>query len=86
MIKVAIYGIVRFVLTIAHPPVWGGVLILITGTISALLGVIYTLKEHDIKRLLAYCSIENIGIILLGVGLYVIFTNYNLTDLATLCI
>jgi formate hydrogenlyase subunit 3/multisubunit Na+/H+ antiporter MnhD subunit len=42
------------------------------GTISALLGVIYALKEHDIKRLLAYHSIENIGIILIGFGLYII--------------
>jgi len=86
MIKVAVYGIVRYVVDIAQPPLWGGIFILIMGTISALLGVIYALKEHDIKRLLAYHSIENIGIILLGVGLFVIFTNYNLTALATLSI
>jgi NADH:ubiquinone oxidoreductase subunit 5 (subunit L)/multisubunit Na+/H+ antiporter MnhA subunit len=47
--------------------------LLVFGSISAALGVIYALKEHDIKKLLAYHSIENIGIIVLGLGLYVIF-------------
>jgi len=73
MIKVAIYGLVRFLLLLPLQP-WWGILILAMGTVSAVLGVIYALKEHDIKRLLAYHSIENIGIILIGVGLYVIFT------------
>ncbi len=73
MIKVAIYGLVRFLLLLPLQA-WWGILILAMGTVSAVLGVIYALKEHDIKRLLAYHSIENIGIILIGVGLYVIFT------------
>lgn len=72
MIKVGLYGIIRFVLLMPMQT-WWGVLILAAGTISAVLGVIYALKEHDIKRLLAYHSIENVGIILLGVGLYVVF-------------
>lgn len=84
MIKVAIYGILRLVLDIINTPLWCGILILIAGIISALLGVIYALKEHDIKSLLAYHSIENIGIILLGIGLFIIFSNYNLTALALL--
>ncbi len=72
MIKVAIYGLVRFLLLLPMQT-WWGILILAAGTVSAVLGVIYALKEHDIKRLLAYHSIENIGIILIGLGLYVIF-------------
>lgn len=73
MIKVAIYGLIRFLLLMPMQT-WWGMLILAFGTTSAILGVIYALKEHDIKRLLAYHSIENVGIILIGVGLYVIFT------------
>jgi hydrogenase-4 component B len=73
MIKVAIYGLVRFVLLMPMQ-MWWGMLILAAGTTSAVLGVIYALKEHDIKRLLAYHSIENIGIILIGFGLYIVFS------------
>ncbi len=86
MIKVAIYGIVRFVLLTLQPELWWGLVVLAFGSISALLGVIYALKEHDLKKLLAYHSIENIGIILLGLGLYIIFTGYNLPDLALLAL
>ena len=86
MIKVAIYGLLRFVLTVFQPDLWWGILILVFGSISALLGVIYALKEHDLKKLLAYCSIENIGIILLGIGLYIIFSGYDLPDLALLAL
>ncbi|HXY74866.1 MAG TPA: proton-conducting transporter membrane subunit, partial [Dehalococcoidales bacterium] len=86
MIKVAIYGLVRFLLNVLSPDLWWGVVILIFGTLSALLGVIYALKEHDIKKLLAYHSIENIGIILIGVGLYLIFENYGFLQLAQLAL
>jgi len=82
MIKVAIYGFLRFLFLLPEQQLWWGILILIAGTVSALLGVIYALKEHDIKRLLAYHSIENIGIILLGVGLYMVFSFYQFGDLA----
>jgi hydrogenase-4 component B len=84
MIKIAIYGLVRYLLFVLNPEFWWGVLILVFGTASALLGVIYALKEHDIKRLLAYHSIENIGIILIGLGLYLIFQDFGLTSLAFL--
>lgn len=73
MIKVAIYGILRFIFLLPKQKLWWGVTILILGTVSAVLGVIYALKEHDLKRLLAYHSIENIGIIFMGIGLYIIF-------------
>jgi formate hydrogenlyase subunit 3/multisubunit Na+/H+ antiporter MnhD subunit len=84
MIKVAIYGLIRFTYSILPKENWWGILILVAGTLSAILGVIYALKEHDLKRLLAYHSIENIGIILIGFGLYLIYSANNLPDLAAL--
>ncbi|MBI4441129.1 hydrogenase membrane subunit [Candidatus Woesearchaeota archaeon] len=83
MIKVAIYGLLRFLLVLPAE-LWWGLLILGAGTVSALLGVIYALKEHDIKGLLAYHSIENIGIIYMGIGLFVIFSHYNVPALAAM--
>ena len=69
MIKVALYGLVRVVLDWdGLLPVWFGVLVLAVGALSALGGVVYALFEHDLKRLLAMHSIENIGIIVLGIG------------------
>jgi hydrogenase-4 component B len=85
MIKVAIYGLIRFLLLMPMD-LWWGILILSMGTLSAILGVIYALKEHDIKRLLAYHSIENIGIILIGIGLYVIFALSGLPAVASLAL
>jgi len=83
MIKTAIYGIIRFVVfTLGVNSSWWGVLVLILAVISCLVGVIYALMEHDIKRLLAYHSVENIGIILLGVGLAIFFTSRGLPYLA----
>lgn len=84
MLKVAIYGFLRFLLSVSTPELWWGVLILIGGSLSALLGVIYALKENDIKRLLAYSSIENIGIIFIGIGMYVIFNVEGFEALALL--
>jgi hydrogenase-4 component B len=84
MLKVAIYGFLRFLLSVSTPELWWGVLILIGGSLSAILGVIYALKESDIKRLLAYSSIENIGIIFMGIGLFVIFKVEGLEALALL--
>ena len=52
---------------------WWGVTVLAIGTVSAVLGVLYALMEHDLKRLLAYHSIENIGIILMGLGASLMF-------------
>ncbi|MFA7331889.1 MAG: proton-conducting transporter membrane subunit [Candidatus Delongbacteria bacterium] len=69
VLKMGIYGLLRFLsLLPAPPPAWGG-LVLLLGVISGLLGVIQALGQHDLKRLLAWHSVENIGIILLGLGL-----------------
>lgn len=67
MIKVALFGIIKFCLWL---PVmeWWGLLIITIGALSALFGVLYALMQHDYKALLAYHSVENIGIILLGIG------------------
>ncbi len=69
MLKMGIYGLVRFLSLLPDPPgVWGG-LILVLGAASGLLGVVFAIGQHDLKRLLAYHSVENIGIILMGLGL-----------------
>jgi formate hydrogenlyase subunit 3/multisubunit Na+/H+ antiporter MnhD subunit len=57
MLKIAVYGLVRFQLDVFTPDLWWGVLILAAGTASAVLGIIYALKEHDVKGMLAYSSI-----------------------------
>jgi len=69
MLKIGIYGLLRTLTLFPNAPAaWGGLLLLL-GTASAILGVLFALGQHDLKRLLAYHSIENIGIILMGVGL-----------------
>jgi hydrogenase-4 component B len=69
MIKVAIYGLVRVLVEwLGGPPAWVGALVLGLGLLSALGGVTYALFKHELKRLLAFHSIENVGIILLGLG------------------
>ncbi len=69
MLKMGIYGLIRIGFLLPAPPaLWGG-LILFAGAVSGLLGVVFALAQHDIKRLLAYHSVENIGIILMGLGL-----------------
>lgn len=83
MIKLGIYGLLRVALDLlGGGPAWWGVLVLAVGAISALLGVLYALMEHDLKRLLAYHSVENIGIILLGIGAGLLFHSYGLMSLA----
>ena len=69
MIKTGIYGILRLLTLLGTPtPEWGWVL-LAMGLLSGILGVLFALAQHDIKRLLAYHSVENMGIITLGIGL-----------------
>jgi hydrogenase-4 component B len=69
VIKMGIYGLVRTSSLLDSPPVSWGIALLAIGSLSAFFGVVFALSQHDIKRLLAYHSIENIGIILLGLGL-----------------
>ncbi len=83
LIKTGIYGLLRILLIVhGSAELWWGVLLLAIASISALLGVMYALMEHDLKRLLAYHSIENIGIILIGVAMALIFGFFNMPVLA----
>ncbi|PIQ81586.1 MAG: hypothetical protein COV76_08435 [Candidatus Omnitrophica bacterium CG11_big_fil_rev_8_21_14_0_20_64_10] len=69
MIKMGIYGILRALTFLGPPPAWWGWLLVVIGLTSGILGVLFALAQHDLKRLLAYSSIENIGIIALGIGI-----------------
>jgi len=85
MIKTAIYGMSRFFLEfLGTGPEWWGHLVLVLAIISSVFGVLYALMEHDLKRLLAYHSVENIGIILLGVGAGMVFMSKGMPLLAGL--
>jgi hydrogenase-4 component B len=85
MIKLGIYGLVRVVFDFMQGgPAWWGGLLLAVGSASALLGVLYALVEHDLKRLLAYHSVENIGIIFIGLGAGSILHSFGLDALAML--
>ncbi len=87
VIKAGIYGMARvFFDFYGDLPPWAGMLVLTLGVISALLGVLYALMEHDLKRLLAYHSIENIGIILMGFGAALLFRSYHHPQLAALAL
>ena len=67
VLKMGIYGIVR-VMTLLPLDNWFGLMLLFAGMLSGILGVVFALAQHDLKRLLAYHSIENIGIIFIGLG------------------
>ncbi|HEY3401030.1 MAG TPA: proton-conducting transporter membrane subunit [Geothrix sp.] len=69
LLKMGILGLVRFLSWVPDPPSWWGGTLVALGALSGILGVAFALGQHDLKRLLAYHSIENIGIILLGLGL-----------------
>ncbi|MFA6409464.1 MAG: proton-conducting transporter membrane subunit, partial [Gammaproteobacteria bacterium] len=85
MLKVAIYGLLRFTFSLLGNPTWQcGVIVLFLGTLATVLGVLYALMQHDLKKLLAYHSIENIGIIFIGIGLAMIFYATNHPIIAAL--
>ncbi len=85
MLKTAIYGMLRVSFDLLHTQLWWwGVIALVLGLSSALFGVIFATVQTDMKRLLAYSSIENIGIIVAGIGLAILFKSYDKTLLAAL--
>ena len=87
MLKTAIYGILRVTFDLLDTNLWWwGVIALTLGLITALFGVIFAAVQADMKRLLAYSSIENIGIILVGIGLTLIFHSFNKDALAALAL
>lgn len=82
VIKMGIYGLVRVLSLFAEVPAWMGGTILALGIVSSILGVAFALAQHDLKRLLAYHSIENIGIIAMGLGIGYVARTHGLTALA----
>jgi hydrogenase-4 component B len=68
MLKIGIYGLLRALSFFTGIPLWWGVVIIVLGMLSGIAGVLFALGQHDLKRLLAYHSIENIGIITMGIG------------------
>ena len=76
MIKLALYGLIRVLFSWAAPvPLWVGLSLLAIGALSAVGGVLYALFQHELKRLLAFHSIENVGIIVLGLGASLVFAS-----------
>jgi len=74
MTKVAVYAFVRIVLDLAGEPAWwASIPVLALAGLTTVLGVLYALMQHDLKRLLAYHTVENIGIIFIGLGLALAF-------------
>ncbi len=87
MLKTAIYGLLRVTFDLLQTQLlWWGVVALLLGLLTALFGVMFAAVQTDMKRLLAYSSIENIGIILVGIGLTLIFHAYALGALAALAL
>ena len=85
IIKSGIYGIVRVcAFGLGTPRLSWGVIVIALAALSSVLGVLYALMQHDLKRLLAYHSIENIGIILLGIGAGMVGLAYGRLDVATI--
>ncbi|HFD11303.1 MAG TPA: hydrogenase 4 subunit B [Crenotrichaceae bacterium] len=85
MLKVAVYGLIRFTYDLLGGIQWEwGLAVLIIGAVSSVFGVLYALMQHNLKRLLAYHSVENIGIIFIGLGLSMIFFSYGHEQLGVL--
>ncbi|HET6264481.1 MAG TPA: hydrogenase 4 subunit B [Usitatibacter sp.] len=85
MLKTAIYGLVRVSFDLLHTPIWWwGVVALVLGLATALFGAVFAAAQVDMKRLLAYSSIENIGLIVMALGLAIVFTAYRMPALAAL--
>src|SRR5436190_1183843 len=87
MTKVAVYGFVRIVFDLLGPPMWWwSVFVLVLAGATCVLGVLYALMQHDLKRLLAYHTVENIGIIFIGLGLAFAFKAHAMESAAALAL
>jgi len=87
MTKVAVYGFIRIVFDLNGPPAWWwSVLVIALAGITCVLGVLSALMQHDLKRLLAYHTVENIGIIFLGLGLALAFSSHGMPAAAALAL
>jgi formate hydrogenlyase subunit 3/multisubunit Na+/H+ antiporter MnhD subunit len=87
MTKVAVYSVIRILFDLLGTPAWWwGAVILTVGGITAVIGVLYALMQHDLKRLLAYHTVENIGIIFVGLGLALAFRANGMAAAAALAL
>ena len=87
MTKVAVYGFVRIVFDLlGRPAWWWSMVVLALGGITCVMGVLYALMQHDLKRLLAYHTVENIGIIFIGLGLALAFKAHGMAWAAALAL
>ncbi len=87
MTKVAVYGFVRIVFDLLGTPAWWwSMLVLAIAAITCVMGVLYALMQHDLKRLLAYHTVENIGIIFIGLGLGLAFKAHGMALAAALAL
>lgn len=84
ILKIGIYGILRTLTFFTAIPIWWGMLLLVLGIVSGIVGVLFAVGQHDLKRLLAYHSIENIGIIVMGIGVATLGSAVNSPTLMTL--
>lgn len=76
VLKAGVYGLARLTCMLPHPPVFWGAALLTLGAVSGVVGVLFAIGQHDLKRLLAYHSIENIGIIVMSLGLAMLGRSY----------
>lgn len=78
MIKIGIYGLIRILTFLGTPCLWWGYLVISVGVVTGIFGILFALVQKDLKKLLAYSSIENIGIILISIGLAVVGMSINI--------
>jgi formate hydrogenlyase subunit 3/multisubunit Na+/H+ antiporter MnhD subunit len=87
MTKIAIYAFIRIIFDLSGPPEWWeGMIVLALGGVTAVMGILYALMERDLKRLLAYSTIENVGIIFVGLGLALAFQANHMAAAAALAL
>lgn len=87
VLKVGLYGLLRTVFDLLHVQIaWWGVLLLVLGVATALLGVVFSTIQVDMKRLLAYSSIDNVGLMIVSLGVAVLFRAYGMTGLSALAL
>jgi formate hydrogenlyase subunit 3/multisubunit Na+/H+ antiporter MnhD subunit len=87
MLKTAVYGVLRISFDLlGHPSWWWGLIPVALGLFTALFGIIFAAAQTDMKRLLAYSSIENVGIIFTGIGIAIVFQGVGMKALATLAL
>jgi formate hydrogenlyase subunit 3/multisubunit Na+/H+ antiporter MnhD subunit len=84
LIKTGIYGLLRTLTFLGSPPGWWGASLIAIGAISGVLAIAFALAQHDLKRMLAYSSVENIGIITIGIGAGLLGVHYQANGLAVL--